>query len=333
MKICLYLEFHNLCTGGVLSSFQNQKTTLDYLGIPFVNKKWDKSCDILQVNVPGPRSALLMRKAKRQGKKVIIWSHTTVEDTKQLFKFVPFVTPVFKKHIVHTYGLADMIFAPSEYTKSLLVSYGLPEEKIAVISNGVDLTKYNFDKEKRLSGRKKYGLDGLTIGSMGLVMPRKGVDKFLLLAQKFPSNQFIWFGKIFKAYSSPFIKPLPNALPDNVKFTGFIDDVIEAYNSLDIFLFPSFEENEGMAILEACAVGLPILVRDIPAYNGWLVHGKNCLKAKNDMEFEKYLQQLIADENLRKNLGRQAKILAQQKSVQTLAKKTLSEYNKISIEK
>lgn len=330
MKVCLYLEFHNLCTGGVLSSFQNQKTILDNLGIS-TTKKWDNSCDILQVNVPGFKTAYLMKKAKRQGKKVIIWSHTTVEDTRQLFRFVPFVTPVFKKHITYVYSLADLIFSPSVHTKTLLISYGLPKEKIVVISNAVDLEKYYVDQTKRLAGRKKYGLDSLTIGSIGLVMPRKGVNKFLLLAKKFPQNQFIWFGKIFKAYSSPFIKPLPKALPGNVKFTGFIQDTNEAYNSLDIFLFPSYEENEGMAILEACAVGLPILVRDLPTYNGWLIHKKNCLKAKNDEEFEKYLNQLIMDKNLRENLGREAKILAQQKSIQNIANKTLLEYQKLNI--
>jgi 1,2-diacylglycerol-3-alpha-glucose alpha-1,2-glucosyltransferase len=328
MKICLYLEFHNICTGGVLSSFQNQKTILDSLNIPF-NKKFDKSCDILQVNVPGPRTVYLMKKAKKQGKKVIIWSHTTVEDTKQLFKFVPFVTPVFKKHLTYVYGLADLIFAPSEYTKKLLIAYGLPHRKIVVLSNAVDLKKFHFDSAKRKSGRKKYKLNSLTIGSMGLVMPRKGVDKFLLLSQKFPDNQFIWFGKIFRSYSSPFIKRLPKTLPKNVKFTGFIKDANEAFNSLDIFLFPSFEENEGMAILEACAVGLPIIVRDIPTYKGWLIHGKNCLKAKNDKEFEKYLRKLIENENLRKKLGKNAKILAGDKSVQNLAKKTLLEYKKL----
>lgn len=330
MKICLYFEFHDLCTGGILSSYQNQKAILDHLGIKYTNK-WDDSCDLLQVNTPGPQSILLMKKAKKQGKKVIIWSHTTVEDTQQLFRFVPFVTPFFKKHLTYVYGLADLIFSPSEYTKTLLEGYKLPSEKIIVLSNGVNLEKYYFDEQKRALGRKKYGLDNLTIGTVGLVMPRKGVDKFLQLAQKFSKNQFIWFGKIFKAHSSAFVKPLPSLLPDNVKFTGFIKDTNEAYSSMDIFLFPSFEENEGMAILEACAVGLPILIRDIPTYEGWLIHNKNCLKAKTDAEFEKYLHLLMTDKDLRDRLGHNAKILAQEKSIGNLAEKTLAQYEKLGV--
>lgn len=328
MKICLYLEFYNLCTGGILSSFRNQKTILDYLDIE-VSKKWDKSCDILQVNMTGPKSVYLMKKAKNQGKKVIIWAHSTVEDTEHLFRYVPFMTPIFKNHLTNVYTQADLIFVPSDYTKKLLIKYGLDSEKIVVLSNGVDLKKFYHDEAKSTELRKKFKTNNLIIGSMGIVMPRKGTDKFIALAQKFPKNQFVWFGKIFKAYTSALIKPLPKKLPKNVKFTGYIKNANDAYNSMDIFLFPSYEENEGMAILEACAAGLPILVRDIPVYKDWLVHGQNCLKAKNDREFEKHLNDLINDRELRKRLGSQAKILAHEKSTQKIAKKTLIEYKKL----
>lgn len=84
-----------------------------------------------------------------------------------------------------------------------------------------------------------------------------------------------------------------------------------------------------MAILEAAAVGLPILVRDIPVYRGWLVHGENCLKAENDAEFEKYLRQLIKDEGLRKKLGENAKFLAKKESIESLAKNLEAVYNKL----
>jgi 1,2-diacylglycerol-3-alpha-glucose alpha-1,2-glucosyltransferase len=333
MKICVYLEFYNLCVGGIRTSYHNQKKILSQIGISHC-KNWDKSCDILQVNYIGPRSVYLMKKAKLQGKKVIIWSHTTVEDTKQIFRYVPFLIPIFKRHLIKTYGLADLIFSPSEYTKSLLIAYGLPAEKIVVVSNGVDLANYYQDLTERHSWRKKFEHSAVTIGSMGLVIPRKGVDDFLFLAEKFPKNQFIWYGKIFKKYSNLFVKPLPKILPKNTKFPGCLvatKDIISAYNAMDIFLFPSYEENEGMAILEACAVGLPILVRDIPAYKGWLTHGKNCLKAKDDQEFEKYLARLISDADLRQRLGQEAKKTAQTKSLEALSQILLTEYNKLLI--
>ena len=87
MRICLYLEFYHFLNGflykeigtGLLSSYKNQKKSLESLNIEFT-EKWDSSCDILQINTPWLRSLWLIKKAKRQGKKIIIWSHVTAED-------------------------------------------------------------------------------------------------------------------------------------------------------------------------------------------------------------------------------------------------------------
>jgi 1,2-diacylglycerol-3-alpha-glucose alpha-1,2-glucosyltransferase len=150
-----------------------------------------------------------------------------------------------------------------------------------------------------------------------LVIPRKGIDTFLAVAEKFMKNQFVWFGKI---YSGFLVKPSPKNFSTNVKFTGHIDSVNEAYNAMDIFIFPSYEENQGMVILEAGAVGLPIIVRDIPVYNGWLIHGKNCMKAKTNEEFEKYVKILIEDKKIREELGKNAKELAGENGIDALSK-------------
>ncbi len=141
MKICLYLEFYHFWGGilfkkigtGLLSSYRNQKVMLDYLGIPFV-EKWDDSCDILQINTPWLKSLYLIKKAKRRGIPVIIWTHVTVEDAMQVFWFMPLVAPLFKKYLIYAYSQADLLLPPSEYTKSLLLAYGLPEEKIKIQS-------------------------------------------------------------------------------------------------------------------------------------------------------------------------------------------------------
>jgi 1,2-diacylglycerol-3-alpha-glucose alpha-1,2-glucosyltransferase len=257
-----------------------------------------------------------MKKAKRMGKKVIIWSHVTAEDAAQVFWFNKFLFPLIKKYLAYSYNLADIVFSPTEYTKSLLVAYGLSPEKIIVRSNAVDLKKFYKDGSLRESGRKKYGLNTMTVGTVALVIPRKGIDTFLAVAEKFPKNQFTWFGKI---YSGFLVKPLPKNIPANVKFTGHIDSVNEAYNAMDIFIFPSYEENQGMVILEAGAIGLPIIVRDIPVYNGWLVHGKNCLKAKTNEEFEKCITMLMENKKLREDLGKNARDLAKENGIETLS--------------
>lgn len=335
VKICLYLEFYRFLGGffyknvgsGFLTSYKNQRRVLASLGIEFT-EKWDKSCDILQVNTPWLRSLYEIKKARRQGKKIIIWAHSTAEDAMNVFWFNKYFYPLIKKYLKYAYGLADLVFCPSEHTKSLLATYGLPSEKLIVQSNGVDPIIFCRDSQKREVCRAQYGCQGLVIGTVGLVIPRKGIDTFLELAKKFPEHQFLWFGKI---YSSLMAKPLPKELPANVKFTGYVDDICAAFNALDIFIFPSYEENQGMVILEAAAVGLPIIVRDIPTYQGWLRDNENCLKAKNNDEFKMCLERLISDEALRHRLIEGGKILASQESITVLNKRLLETYQKLLI--
>ncbi|MFA6171249.1 MAG: glycosyltransferase family 4 protein [Patescibacteria group bacterium] len=332
MKICLYLEFKNFLGGlfykkigtGLLSSYKNQEDMLKHLAIPF-SGRWDPSCDILQINTPWFKSIYLMKRAKKLNKKIIVWAHVSPEDAKHVFRINRFIYPAIKKYLVYAYNLADVILCPSEYTKKLMIAHGLPEKKLIVQSNGVDLAKFYKSEEKRKAGRQLFGLDGrLAVGTVGLIIPRKGTDTFLKLAEGFKENKFIWIGK---KYNRLMVKSLPGELPANVNFTGFIDDILAGFNALDIFLFPSYEENEGMVILEAAALGLPILVRDIPVYEGWLKHGENCLKAKNDNEFSKYLNELLRDEDLRKKLGIGALALAQSKSKSVLALKLKEVYD------
>jgi 1,2-diacylglycerol-3-alpha-glucose alpha-1,2-glucosyltransferase len=333
MKICLYLEFYHFWGGilfkkvgtGLLSSYRNQKTMLKYLNIPFT-ERWDPTCDILQINTPWLNSLRLIKKAKRLGKKVIIYSHVTVEDSMQVFRFMPLVAPLYKKYLTYAYGLADIIFCPTVYTKGLLIAYGLDEKKIIVRTNAVDTAKFYADADKREAGKKRYDLKAITVGTVGLVIPRKGVDAFLRLADNFPDIPFVWYGKI---YSTLLVKPLPPRLPKNAIFSGYIADILEAYNSLDIFIFPSYEENQGMVILEAAAVGLPIIVRDLPAYRGWLVHNENCLKAKTDEEFESCVRSLIEDANLRAKLSAASLVLAKKESIEEQSTKTLEVYKKL----
>ncbi len=330
IKICLYLEFYHFLGGflyknvgtGLLTSYRNQKKILTAQGISFT-EKWDDSCTILQINTPWFWSLRLIKKARRQNKKVIIWSHVTAEDIKGVFRFSFLLSSLARKYLTYAYGLADIIFSPSEYTKTLLIAYGIPAEKIMVMSNGVDTETYTYDEEKRKKVRDLYGLHDVVVGTVALAIPRKGIRTFLSLAKKFPLNSFIWFGKIY----SPLIAPaLPKELPVNAQFTGFVDDIVGAYAALDIFIFPSYEENEGMAILEAAAIGRAIVVRDIPVYRGWLVHGENCLVARTEEEFVFHIATLVNDRSLRTKLGEGSKMLAMSRNISKVGAQVVEIY-------
>ena len=100
-----------------------------------------------------------------------------------------------------------------------------------------------------------------------------------------PEYTFIWFGHV-PMYSIPrnIRKIVKEDHPENVLFPGYIrGEIIEgAYSGADLFFFPSYEETEGIVVLEALASKQNVLVRDIPVYNGWLEDSKNCYMGKTN---------------------------------------------------
>lgn len=332
MKICLNAKFYkafggdNKIRGGLIAAIEHQKKILDLLHIPYTDDQND-TWDILVVNIPWPASMALVRKAKREGKKVIIWAHVSAEDLFQsvrIFQFLSFLKPLVWRYLISSYSQGDLILVPSEYAKRTIVMHGAPAEKVVVQTNGIDVAEFHKDQARREKYRAELNITGTAVGMVGLVLPeRKGVDTFIMLGKAFPQHQFFWFGKIF---SSALVAPVSTKEP-NVHFTGFVDDILAAINAIDIFVFPSREENQGIAILEAAAVGLPILVRNLPAYEGWLVHEQNCLIAKSEEEFKIHLQRLFDDAALRERLSKGALVLAQDQSLesQTLKMKALYE--------
>jgi len=332
-KVCLYVEFYHFLGGilyknigtGLLSSYKNQKKMLEGLGIDYV-ERWDDSCDILQINTPYLKSIYLMKRAKRLGKPVIVWSHVTAEDMRGVFWFGNLISPLLRHYYKYAYNLADVILCPSEYTRKLLIADGISPDKIIAQSNGVDTKKFSADIHKREEGRKEYGLTKIVIGTVALAIPRKGVDTFVMLGKQFPNTQFMWYGSIYNAMMA---KPLPKNLPTNIRFTGYVKDIFAAFNSIDIFVFLSYEENEGMVVLEAASLGLPILVRDIPVYEGWLVHNENCLKAKTDEEFRDAIKKLSEDAELRTRLGKNARLMAESRSFDVLSKRFENLYKRL----
>jgi 1,2-diacylglycerol-3-alpha-glucose alpha-1,2-glucosyltransferase len=324
MKVCVHLEFKHFFGGffykkigsGMISSYRNQIDVIKKLGFD-CTERWDNSCDVLMANLPWLATFWLIKRARAKGKKVIVWSHMTAEDMVSVFWFNKYIVTPVRWYLKNFYNSGDIILSPSAYTKMLLINYGISSEKIIVMSNGVNLEKFFPDVAKRKESRDKYNLKKITVGSIGLAIPRKGIDTFLYLAERFPEIDFIWYGKI---YSSLIVKPEYKTDLSNVKFTGFVEDeeLNADFNSLDIFLFPSYEENQGMVLMEAAAVGLPILVRNLPVYKDWLTNKNCCFEAGNNDEFAEILEKLIKDESLRHDLSIKVRKVAEENSLEAL---------------
>lgn len=298
MKVLLYFEGEKiLAKSGIGRALDHQKRALSEVGIEYT---LDANCldyDILHINTYGINSHNMVNKAKKHGKKIIYHAHSTEEDFRNSFVGSNQLSPLVKKYLVSLYTKADYLITPTPYSKKLLENYGI-KVPISAISNGIDLEKFQPSSLKEEKFRDYFSISSTqkVIISVGLYFERKGLIDFVELAKKFPDYRFIWFGHT-PMYSIP--KSIRTIVkeehPSNVEFPGYIKgDIIEgAYSTADLFFFPSYEETEGIVILEALASKQQVLVRDIPVYEGWLKNSVNCYMGKDNDEFQLLIEQLV----------------------------------------
>jgi 1,2-diacylglycerol-3-alpha-glucose alpha-1,2-glucosyltransferase len=113
--------------------------------------------------------------------------------------------------------------------------------------------------------------------------------------------------------------------PKNVLFTGRVNSVCQALSAAEVFVFPSYEENQGIALLEAAACGLPLILRDLPVYSDF-IDRQNCVKFTTIDGFESAINELVKHESVAQALGANARKTAQIHDVHVLSKKLLQVY-------
>jgi len=331
MKVCLYLEANSvLQKSGIGTALKRQMTALDRVGVKYTTNPRD-DYDVIHINTILPMSLYYARKAKKEGKKVILHAHTLEEDTRNSFIGSNTIAPLFKKYLKFYYGLADHIICPTPYVKKLLeTSYGI-KKPITPVSNGVDLTKFKFSQERRDKYRTRYDLNGTVPFAVGHVFIRKGVQTFVNVARSFPENTFVWFGQV---YSGALVKSkeLDDTMknrPPNILFPGYVDDIFAAYCCGDVFFFPTLAETQGIVILEAWGMERPVLLRDLPVFEDWTHDGVDCLKASSDKEFAEKLRLLMDDEKLRKKLVKGGTKTVQQHEIGRVGLQLKSVYEEV----
>ena len=268
--------------------------------------------------------------AKKHGKKVVYHAHSTEEDFKSGFIFCKQISPAFKKWLIKCYSLGDVIITPTPYSKRLLEGYGI-KKKIYAISNGIELEKFKCDKSQRKTFRKRYNFkeDDKVIIGIGLYIERKGIVDFVELAKRLKDYKFIWFGYTPLSAATKEVREAVNTKLDNLTFAGYVEQekIIEAMNGCDLYIFPTFEETEGIPIIEACACKTKALIRDIPIFEDWLEDGVNVYKAKDIDEFEEKIVKIVNNEL--PDLTEEAYKVAEERDIKIIGKKLKEVYESV----
>lgn len=147
----------------------------------------------------------------------------------------------------------------------------LPPEAITVVRRGRDVERFGeLNGQRRSAARRRWGIDNGAIlaVNVGRQTYQKGQLVLLRAIRRLAGNdtpiQLVIAGRAGPC--SPELESYirDHDLGDRVRLAGHVDDVPELLAAADVFAFPSQYEGLPGAVLEAMAMGLPVVASDIP---------------------------------------------------------------------
>lgn len=156
-----------------------------------------------------------------------------------------------------------------------------PPGKVRCIYNGVDLTRFSPRPPSR-DLRLSLGLreEVLVVGSIGRFVPFKGYACLLqaasLVKQTMPGVRWVLVGD--GELRGELVRQCRSlGIEDAVHFTGWREDIPDILASVDLFVLPSLGEHFGRVLIEAMAMGKPIVATDSGGVPEIVIHGETGL--------------------------------------------------------
>jgi glycosyltransferase involved in cell wall biosynthesis len=176
------------------------------------------------------------------------------------------------------YNAFDALVTNSEAIQAFLRDIGVTT-RIEYIPNGVNLQRFHpvqseSGQQARAALRERFGIPAThkVIIAVGAIMPRKGPDKVLQawrrILPQFPDTHVMFVGPRadthdpkLQAFGTEVAELVASSgAPQQVHFTGIVDDVENYLRAADLFILASSREGTPNSVLEAMATGLPCLV-------------------------------------------------------------------------
>ncbi|MFF3481931.1 glycosyltransferase [Streptomyces sp. NPDC002701] len=189
------------------------------------------------------------------------------------------LTPGVRALYLASERLGRATVAVSPTVAERLRRWGVPEPRIEVVPNGIDVARFRFDPARRESTRRRLGLPqgAYVVGGVGRLTAGKRFEVLVRALAELPDD--VW---LLLVGSGPEENVLRRAaqhrgVADRVLFTGERPngptghttagglDLPSLTGAMDVLASPCAEEAFGLAVVEALAAGLPVLYVSCPA--------------------------------------------------------------------
>lgn len=178
-----------------------------------------------------------------------------------------------KRHLFNRWlylQLTDHLIVISNHIFQKLTDRFMPSERVSLIHSAVNISRFGRDKYSRKTFRSELGLtdNRKLVGMVANVVKYKGPETFYQAAKeilkKRPDIVFVLVGAGDDNLEEQLKKTVAqDGLSSNFILTGERDDVPEIMKALDLFVLPSEKEGLGTVILEAMAMGVPVIASSV----------------------------------------------------------------------
>lgn len=209
----------------------------------------------------------------------------------------------------------NRIITISHHLKGFYVEVeGLPPGKIVTVHYGLDPGAFLRGANDGANVRAEWGVpaDALLVGVVGRLAEQKGhaylLDAFAEVIQALPSAHLLVVGdgELRPALER---QAAHLGLHDSVTFTGRREDVPRIMLALDVLAMPSLWEGFGLVLLEAMAVGRPVVASRVSAIPEIVVEGETGLLVppKDAESLSRALLALLRDPARAREMGQRGR--------------------------
>ena len=198
--------------------------------------------------------------AQKTGKPLICHVHSTEIDRSG--QHVNQRTYELEREAIHK---CNLVITVSDFTKSILMNhYGLMENKIRTVHNGVDF-ELHMEDLSAIRNQRKIGPKEKLVLFMGRITFQKGPDYFVRAAKRvldvMPNVRFIMAGT-GDMYHRMIEMAADLGIGKYFHYTGFLqkDQVSKLLKTVDLYVMPSVSEPFGIVSLEAMVHEVPVIM-------------------------------------------------------------------------
>jgi len=294
--------------------------------------------DLVHVQTPFLAHYAGVRLARRRGVPVVATYHTLFEE--YLFHYVPLVPRSLMRSLARAVSRSqcdalDAVVVPSTAMRETLERYGV-RSRVEIVPTGIPLPEFTGGDGARFRAAHGIAPSRPVLLYVGRVAFEKNID-FLLraLVQVRRGAGDALLVVCGEGPALPHLRRLASELgvPDAVRFVGYLDrgtPLLDCYSAADAFVFASRTETQGLVLLEAMALGVPVVSTAVMGTRDIVGPGRGALVAAEDeRDFAPKVIGLLRAPGLRARLSAEGREYASTWSAAALAERLEAFYRRV----